>query len=136
MITGNIVRNVDAERIADESITNMKFNINFEDVKVTGENVDVAYLFSTSYVSTQGKSEKEVGTLKIKGNIKTKENKSAAEEIDKTWKDKKTLPTAFAEDVINFLNFECGSRGVLLASSIGMPSPLPLSRAKLEPTQK
>ncbi|MEM0147284.1 MAG: hypothetical protein QXF85_02410, partial [Candidatus Micrarchaeaceae archaeon] len=57
-------------------------------------------------------------------------------EISKTWLDKKTLPIDFAEDLINLLNFECGSRGTLLAWSIGLIAPLPLSRAKLQEQQK
>ena len=135
MITGNMVKNVSANRYFDEGITNMKFNITFDDVKVSGEDVDVLYTFTTSYVNTQGKAEKQVGDLKIAGSIKAKENKGSADEIQKTWSGKKTLPTAFAEDIINLLNFECGSRGTLLASSIGLVAPLPLSRAKLEPTK-
>ena len=61
-----------------------------------------------------------------------KENKKDADEIVSMWKEKKTLPINFAEDVINMLNFECGSRGTLVAYSMGFVAPLPLSRARLQ----
>ncbi len=131
MITGIGISDVEAHRPVADPITNMKFNINFDNVKVNGENVEVAYSFTTVYEGGM-KAEKTVGDLKIKGTVMAKEDKQMLAEISQTWKDKKTLPLRFAEDVINILNFECASRGTLLAWSIGVIAPLPLTRAKLE----
>ena len=131
MITGIGISEVEAHRPVSDPITNMKFNINFDNVKVTGENVEVAYTFTTDYEGGT-KGDKSVGDLKIKGTVLAKEDKDRVQEINETWKSKKTLPLSFAEDVINILNFECASRGTLLAWSIGVIAPLPLTRAKLE----
>lgn len=131
MITGNRITSVSASRPEDEAITNMKFNINFDDVKADAENVSVTYTFMAVYEAGE-KTPKQVGDLKIVGNISAKETKAFADEIVSTWKSKKTLPVSFAEDLINLLNFECGSRGTLIAWSIGLVAPLPLSRAKLQ----
>ncbi|MGA3020756.1 MAG: hypothetical protein ABSD68_02290 [Candidatus Micrarchaeales archaeon] len=131
MITGIGINDVEAHRPVSDPITNMKFNINFDNVKVTGDNVEVTYTFSTEYEGGE-KSNKAVGNLVIKGSVFAKEDKETVQQISSTWKDKKTLPIRFAEDVINILNFECASRGTLLAWSIGMLAPLPLTRAKLE----
>ncbi len=134
MITGIGINDVEAHRPVSDPITNMKFNINFENVKVSGDSVEVVYTFTTSYEGgTDGKS---VGDLKIKGSIFAKEEKDMVKQISETWTSKKTLPVKFAEDVINILNFECASRGTLLAWSIGMIAPLPLTRAKLEEGSK
>ncbi len=132
MITGIRIDKVEASRESEDMISNMKFNINFDDVIVTGDNVEVKYTFLTSYEGTN--SSKQVGQLKISGAISSKEPKEALDEIQSTWKSKKTLPLDFAENVINILNFECGSRGTLVAYSIGFVAPLPLSRAKLSDT--
>lgn len=133
MITAIGINDVEAHRPVTDPITNMKFNINFDDVKVTGENVEVAYTFTTSYEGG-AKGDKVVGNLKIKGTVQAKEDKSTITQINDAWKSKKTLPVKFAEDLINILNFECASRGTLLAWSIGVIAPLPLTRAKLEET--
>ncbi|VVB77201.1 Uncharacterised protein [uncultured archaeon] len=130
MITGIRISRVEADRPADEAIANMRFNINFDNVKVTGENVEVAYTFSTTYEGE--KNSKSVGELKIVGSVFAKEEKAMLEQIADSWKSKKTLPVKFAEDVINILNFECASRGTLLAWSIGVIAPLPITRAKLQ----
>ena len=132
MITGIRISEVHATRPIDEAIANMKFNINFDNVKVTeGGDVVVDYTFTTVYEGTE-KGSKSVGELKIVGSVYAKEDKSTANQISGSWKDKKTLPIKFAEDVINILNFECASRGTLLAWSIGMIAPLPITRAKLQ----
>ena len=135
MITGNRISSVSASRPTEEAITNMRFNINFDDVKVTGENVEVMYTFQAMYESGE-KNDKKAGDLKIVGSVMAKESKAIIDEINSSWKEKKTLPIEFAEDLINLLNFECGSRGTLLAWSIGLVAPLPLSRAKLQKQEK
>jgi hypothetical protein len=132
MITALEVNNIEAKRDVKDPIGNMKFNINFDDVKVDKENVQVAFTFTAVYEGMS--SSKQIGQLKISGNIVSKESKKDADDISATWKDKKTLPLKFAEDVINLLNFECGARGTLVAYSIGFVAPLPLSRAKLQET--
>jgi len=129
MITGLKVSSVSANRPTDDMIANMKFNINFDDVKVADDNVEVMYTFTAIY---EGQDSKQVGDLKIVGKLLAKETKAKAKEIADTWQNKKTLPVDFAEDVINLLNFECGSRGTLLAWSAGLVAPLPLSRAKIQ----
>ncbi|MDE1768604.1 MAG: hypothetical protein KGH64_03365 [Candidatus Micrarchaeota archaeon] len=134
MITGVDVTRIEANRDKRDLIANMKFNINFDNVKVEKDNVDVAFTFTATYDGTE--QAKEVGKLTIAGNITAKESKKDAEEIEKKWKDDKTLPLRFAEDVINMLNFECAARGTLVAYSMGFVAPLPLSRAKLQETEK
>jgi hypothetical protein len=135
MITGIEISKVEAGRELNGAITNMKFNINFDNVKVNQESVNVTFTFVATYEGSAQSKTTKVGELKITGDVISKENKKDAEEIESTWKNKKTLPIKFAEDVINILNFECGARGTLVAYSIGFAAPIPISRAKLQETQ-
>ena len=132
MITNIRINKVEAERASDDFVGNMKFNINFDDVKANGDNVDVHFTFLTQYEGGNSSTAKEVGNLKIVGVISSKEEKKEIEEIKSAWDKNKTLPTGFAENVINVLNFECGAKGTLLAYAMAFPAPLPLSRAKLQ----
>jgi len=132
MITGIDISKVEASRLAKDMITNMKFNINFDNVTVNQDNVQVDFTFVTTYEGGSEGNPKNVGEIKIKGSITSKEDKKSIEEINDAWKNKKTLPLQFAENIINLLNFECGARGTLLAYSIGFVAPLPLTRAKLQ----
>ncbi len=134
MITNIDVSKIEASRGSKDAISNMKFNIAFDDVKVDKDNVHVGFTFSAFYDGeSNGKgSSKEVGKLTITGRITSKEEKDLADEVQKTWETKKTLPLKFAEDVLNIITFECGARGTLIAYSMGFIAPLPMSRTKLQ----
>ncbi|MEM0159812.1 MAG: hypothetical protein QXM58_00435 [Candidatus Micrarchaeaceae archaeon] len=132
MITSMAVDKVEATRNADENVANMRFNINFDNVSADGDSIKVAYTFVASYEGPAGANAKPAGEIKIIGNILSKENKKDVERIMSTWNEKKTLPLDYAELLINAINFECGSRGTLIAYSIGLVPPLPLTRAKLQ----
>lgn len=132
MITNIDVSKIEATRDQAEQISNMKFNVNFDNVKTEKENVNVAFTFTAKYEGSGASSPKEAGALKIEGTIVAKESKDKVDEISKKWKEDKTLPISFAEDILNFITFECGARGTLVAYSIGLVAPLPVSRAKLQ----
>lgn len=134
MITGIDIKNVEAKKEHNEAISNMKFNINFDGVKVSQDEVEVEFTFTATYEGESASKTRSIGELKIAGSVKAKENKEESKNIESTWKTKKTLPLKFAEDVINLLNFECGARGTLVAYSIGFAAPLPISRARLQDT--
>ena len=134
MITGVEVSKIEANRELSEAITNMKFNINFDGVNVSQDSVNVGFTFTALYEGGTASKASKIGELVITGNITAKESKKDSDEISSTWKNKKTLPLNFAEDIINLLNFECGARGTLVAYSMGFAAPLPISRAKLQET--
>ncbi len=136
MITDLDVTKVEGVRKSKEQITNMKFNINFDDVSVVQDSVKVSYTFVASYEGGQQSNPENVGELKVSGTITSKEDKKAVEEIQKAWKEKKTLPLGFAENIINVLNFECGTRGTFVAHAVGLIAPVPLTRARLQESPK
>lgn len=127
-----VVEKVEATRNTNENVANMRFNINFDNVSADGDSVKVAYTFVASYDSTADANAKTAGEIKIIGSILSKENKKDVDRIISTWNEKKTLPIDYAELLINAINFECGSRGTLIAYSIGLVPPLPITRAKLQ----
>jgi len=63
MITGIDINRVEASRLSKEIITNMRFNINFDDVKINNDNVEVAFTFVTSYEGGAESSPKNVGEI-------------------------------------------------------------------------
>lgn len=138
MITGLNISSVSANRATNDAVTNMKFNINFDDVKLQGDTLAISFTYMTDYLGGQDNS-KHVGELKIVGTLFAKEDKKRTDEILKVWQEKHTIPIEFAEDALTFLNFDCSSRGTLVAWSIGFAAPLPLTRIKLQeqpPEQK
>jgi hypothetical protein len=133
MITSIDVSKIEALRGSRDLISNMKFNVAFDDVKVEKDTVNVGFTFSAFYEGEgSSKGAQEIGKLVISGNVASKEEKATAEDVQKTWNTKHTLPLKFAEDVLNIITFECGARGTLIAYSMGFIAPLPMSRTKLQ----
>jgi len=128
MITSTRITKVEAERKSNEAITGVRFNINIQNVKTSGEEVEVEYAFEVTY---QGKKE-DVGHLTITGNLQAKEEKKVVANIEKEWKEKKRLPIEFAETVINTINFVCGANGTLVSLPVGLTPPIPMPQAKLQ----
>jgi hypothetical protein len=135
MITGLKIQKVNSDKYLEDMITNMKFKINFDDVKTDESTVSVEFTFTANYEGGSDVKPMNVAQLNIVGTVDSKNSNGELDivEIEQLWKTKKTLPIKFAEDIINLLNFECGARGTLLASSIGLLAPLAMSRAKLNP---
>jgi len=131
MITSTKIRKVEAERKSDEAITGVKFNINIQNVKTSGEDVEVEYAFEVVY---QGKKD-DVGHLTITGELQAKEEKKVIANIEKEWKEKKRLPIEFAEAVINTINFVCGANGTLVSLPVGLTPPIPMPQAKLQTSE-
>ncbi len=127
MITSVKVDSVSAEKKEEAIPDNIAFNINFDDIKIDGENVEVDVTYSAIYQANK----KEIGRINIKERLFTKEDQNIRKEIETKWKDR-SLPTQFAEEIINFLNFDTAGRGTLAAYAIGFPAPLNISRVKVE----
>lgn len=117
MITGGKIVSVEAKRDKDDPVTGLSINIGLDDLKVKGEDVEIAYTYTVSYA-------KDVGTLKICGVLYAKEASKKAAEISKSWKDSRRLPNDFAEIVLNTINFTCGTNGTLVVRPINLSPPM------------
>ena len=62
--------------------------------------------------------------MKIIGTLESKEDLKAAKEIESTWKASKKLPDAFAEIVLNTVNYTCGTNGTLVVRPVNLAPPL------------
>jgi hypothetical protein len=117
MIVGGKITSVEAKRNNDAEIKGLDINIAVDDVKATGENVEVYYTYAATY-------QEGVGSLKITGVLNAKEEPKTAKEIADTWKKDKKLPDVFAEVVLNTVNFTCGTNGTLVVRPVNLSPPM------------
>jgi galactokinase/mevalonate kinase-like predicted kinase len=117
MITGERILEVSAKRDSMEGISGLSINIALDDVKVTGDNVELAYEYTANY-------ESKIGFLKIKGVITAKEDKKLADEIKQEWTSKKKLPDKYAEMVLAAINYSGSANGTLVARVLALTAPL------------
>jgi len=129
MITGIKIVKVEARRDKDEDMTGLNVNIGLDAVAVV--NGEVAISFNYSVVYTEG-----VGEINMKGTITSKEDAKLTKEITAKWEKEKKLPDAFAEVILNAINYACGTNGVFVARPVNLSPPIVPPKIQLGPQQK
>ncbi|MCL4404422.1 hypothetical protein M1583_00320 [Candidatus Marsarchaeota archaeon] len=135
MITAFNITNVEGKITDNSAIAQQKFpklNINVEEVKSKGQNLNITYSFVADYFASDDKNAKSIGQIKLSGDIEMNESKDVISEVTKKWNETHTLPVDLAEEVINGLNFRCSATGTLVAYSLGLIPPLVITRTKIE----
>jgi hypothetical protein len=107
----------EAVRNREDEVTGLNVNISVDNVSVKGAEVSIDYSYVVSYQTG-------IGELKIWGTITAKEDAKLTKEIADRWAKEKRLPDAFAEAVLNAVNYACGTNGVLVARAIGLSPPI------------
>jgi len=129
MITGIKIVKVEARRDKDDDMTGLNVNIGLDAVAVV--NGEVAISFNYSVVYTEG-----VGEINMKGTITSKEDAKLTKEITTRWEKDKKLPDAFAEVILNAINYACGTNGVFVARPVNLSPPIVPPKIQLGPQQK
>ena len=129
MITGIKIVKVEARRDKDEDMTGLNVNIGLDAVAVV--NGEVAISFNYSVIYTEG-----VGEINMKGTITSREDAKLTKEITAKWEKEKKLPDAFAEIILNAINYACGTNGVFVARPVNLSPPIVPPKIQLGPQQK
>lgn len=119
---------VEARRYKDDPISGIEANINLDDVKVKGKDIEVSYTYTILYKDG-------VGMLKMNGILYASEEPVKAQAIEKGWKERR-MPPEFAEAVLNTINFACGSEGVFVVRPLNLAPPLLPPRIEVSPPKK
>ncbi len=117
MITGGRIDAVEGKRNKEDTFQGLNINIAVDNVKVEGENVEVAYTYDVSYAN-------DAGSVRVKGALFAKEDKKLAKTIEDEWKKAKKLPNEFAETALTAINFAGSANGIFIARVLNLSPPL------------
>ncbi|HSB47106.1 MAG TPA: hypothetical protein VLD37_03765 [Candidatus Bilamarchaeum sp.] len=92
----------------------MGIGMKIDDVRKSGENLEVEYSFQADY--------REQGKILVRGVLIAKENDS--KKILDGWAANKQLPEDFAKNVYTAINYSGCSNGTLVAKVLGHTAPL------------
>ncbi len=126
MITGIKISKVEAERKKDDEISGLNVNISVDAVAVKGADVNIKFNYAVTYAE-------DVGELKMQGEVTSREDARMSKEIAERWANEKRLPDAFAELVLNAINYACGTNGVLVVRSVNLSPPIMPPRIQVGP---
>ena len=124
MITGIKITEVSARRDKDTEMTGLNVNIGVDSVTVKGNEAEIAFNYTVSYAEG-------VGELKMKGSIISREDEKLLKEIKEKWGRDKKLPDAFAEIILNAINYACGTNGVFVVRPVNLSPPIIPPRIQL-----
>jgi hypothetical protein len=124
MITGERIIEISGKREPATNIGGLNISIGLDDVKVSGENIELNYEYTANY-------EDKAGFLKIKGVIMTKENKQLADKIKAEWAKTKKVPEEYAEFVLSAINYSGSANGTLIARVLNLTAPIMPPRISL-----
>lgn len=128
MITGIKITKAEARRDKDDEVAGLNINISVEKVEVKGGEVSIGFAYTATYLEG-------VGELKMAGSVTSREDAKLAKEISDRWGKDKRLPDAYAELVLNAINYACGTNGTLVVRAINLSPPIVPPRIQLGPLQ-
>ena len=124
MITGIKITHVEAHRDKDEDINGLNVNIGLDAVSVKAGEIHITFNYAAAY--NEG-----VGELKMKGVIIAKEDAKLTKDVEGTWAKEKRLPDEFAENILNAINYTCGTNGTLVVRPVNLSPPIIPPRIQL-----
>lgn len=128
MITGIKITKAEARRDNDNEVSGLNINIGVDNVAAKGGDVTIEFNYAATYMDN-------VGELKMSGSLTSKEDAKLAKEIVDRWAKEKKLPDAYAELVLNAVNYACGTNGTLVVRAINLSPPIVPPRIQLGPQQ-
>ncbi|MEM4348393.1 MAG: hypothetical protein QXN37_02385 [Candidatus Anstonellaceae archaeon] len=126
MITGIKINKVEARRDSESEIIGLNINITIDSLNVKNNQIEIGFTYSAAY--TEG-----VGELKMSGILYATEEAKLAKEISDKWVKEKRLPDAYAEMVLNALNYACGTNGVFAVRIVNLTPPIVPPKITLNP---
>ncbi len=124
MIVGERILEVNGHKSPNSQIKNLSINIQLEDVKMAGENLEITYVYTADY-------QDDVGQLTIKGVLLAKEDAKTSKDVVDTWKKGKKVPDDYAPMVLSAVNYSGSANGTLVARVLGLTAPLIPPRIQL-----
>ncbi len=129
MITGGRIDSIEGKKTSEDAIKGLNINISIDELKVTGQKIEIGYTYMASYPEN-------VGQMTIRGVLFAEEEKKLAKDVETEWQKNKKVPESYAEVVLNAINYSGSANGTLLARVLNLSPPLTPPRISLSGTKK
>lgn len=126
-INSTDVTYVEGRRISDAPISGLGVNIQLDDVLAKGEQLEITFTYTANYAEN-------VGKLTVRGKLTASGTLEECQQLSRNWRSTKKLTRDFAEEVLNTINYVCGTNGTFVARAVNL-SP-PMMPPKIEVTEE
>ena len=91
----------------------------------TKKSVNIEVDYNTSF-------DPEIGKINLVGNVIMLVTKEKAEELAKSWEEKKAFPQDIMQGVLNISLNKCNIQALILSQQMGLPAPVQLPKVKIQ----
>jgi hypothetical protein len=124
MITGGIVKKVNAEHFKNEPQQGMDINIQIREAQFEPTKATVSYTYEMTY-------KPGVAKMVIEGEIYMEESEKEVKAWKEHWAKKTQFPDEVASDLVTALNYTASAIGTLLAFAVNINAPINVPRARM-----
>jgi len=108
---------VEGRRTSDEPVSGLGVNITLEDVVGRGQELEISFVYTVTY-------SENVGSLLMRGKLLAKGELAECQEASRKWRESKRLPREFGEEVLNTINYLCGTNGTFVSRAVNLSPPM------------
>jgi hypothetical protein len=126
-VTTTDVTYVEGRRTSDAPISGLGINIQLDDVLAQGEQLEITFTYTATYAEG-------VGLLTVRGKLTARGTLDECQQMSRNWRSTRKLTREFAEEVLNTINYVCGTNGTFVARAVNL-SP-PMMPPKIEVTEE
>ncbi|MDO8339514.1 MAG: hypothetical protein Q7T16_02550 [Candidatus Burarchaeum sp.] len=116
-IRNTVLTYAEARRTAKGAISGINVNISLDDVLVRGQEIEINFKYTVEYAE-------KVGTLTMYGLMTASGSLEECQALSRQWSATRKLPKEFAEDVLNTINYACGTNGTLVVRAVNLSPPM------------
>jgi hypothetical protein len=108
---------VEGRRTSDSPVSGLGVNITLEDVVGRGEQLEISFTYTATY-------SENVGSLLMRGKLLAKGELQECQDVSRKWREAKRLPREFGEEVLNTINYLCGTNGTFVSRAVNLSPPM------------
>ena len=111
------ITEVRAKKHKDGPVAGIEIQVDFEKVSANKQFVEIWFLYRAIYAP-------DLGEIEMKGLLLLEITEKKAQRISEAWNQSKEMDQGLASNLLQQVNYKCGTEGVMAAKLVDLPSPI------------
>ncbi len=116
IVRGRITK-INAEKVKDAPISGIELGVEFDDVKANGSNLEIWFTYHAVY-------KQDVGIISMSGFLMFEMDEPNVKRIVEKFQKEKEFDAPLAENIVNSINYKCGTEAILPAKVLDLTAPI------------
>jgi hypothetical protein len=116
IVRGRITK-INAEKVKDAPISGIELGVEFDAVKANGPNLEIWFTYHAIY-------KQDVGKISMSGFLMFEMDEPSVKRIADKFEKEKEFDPPLAENIVNSINYKCGTEAILPAKVLDLTAPI------------